>query len=70
MTVRKILGKVDHKQGNHAVAKLSNGQYAVGNIRFGRCAANSNLFDDFDQAFAYWVETLHQIPTHHFNIAR
>ncbi len=69
MTVRKILGKVDHKYGNHAVAKLECGRYAVGNIRVGRHAKNADVFNDFDQAFDHWVKVLRKIPADELHIA-
>lgn len=58
MTVRKILGNINLPQGNHAVAKLDNGRYAVGNLSYGKTIPVDSQFPDLDSAFAYWSKEL------------
>lgn len=69
MTARKILGKIDRKRGNHAIAKLRNGQYAVGNLQVGRSAVGSDVFHDFNQAFEHWVKVMREIPVHDLQLS-
>ncbi len=58
MTVRKILGSINLPQGNHAVAKLDNGQYAVGDLCYGKTISMESQFPDLDSAFAHWSNEL------------
>lgn len=62
MTVRKILGSIVLPHGNHAVAKLSNGRYAVGNLKYGNVVAAPEQFPDLDAAFAHWRKTMESSP--------
>lgn len=49
--VRLILGCVESGQLRHAIAKLTNGLYAVGNLYVGQKIARSEQFDNIDLAF-------------------
>lgn len=64
MEVRKILGNIILHNGNHAIAKLANGHYAVGNLHKGNSVPVSEQFHDFDKAFKYWYETLYMLTLH------
>ena len=63
MTVRKILGSIRLPQGNHSLAKLENGSYAVGNISFGRQIPDIAQFPDLDTAFLHWRGALYSTST-------
>lgn len=62
MEVRKILGNIVLKNGNHAIAKLANGYYAVGNMFHGKRVSGLEQFHDFDKAFEHWYDSLQTIP--------
>lgn len=63
MTVRKILGSIKLPQGNHSVAKLDNGCYAVGNISYGRHIPDTAQYPDLDTAFTHWREALYNVSS-------
>lgn len=66
MTVRKILGSIHLKHGNHSIGKLSNGLYSVGNLYQGKCIPPEQHFESFNAAFDYWSQELAHIPNDAF----
>ncbi len=58
MDVKLILGCVEFAASKHAIAKLSNGRYAVGHLYLGKRIALNEQFDCLDSAFDHWYATL------------
>lgn len=58
--VRKVLGgHVCEAQGQrHCIAKLSNGEYAIGNLNRGDYVDSGDTIKNFDEAFAKWYDDL------------
>ena len=56
MQVRKILGGIALATGSHAIAKLTNGRYAVGDMSHGKTVPEHEQLEHFDAAFDLWLE--------------
>ncbi len=55
MHVRKILGSIVVAGHHHAIAKLTNGSYAVGNVSHGKKVPENEHIADFDTAVDLWL---------------
>ncbi len=58
MQVKIVLGAVVFSDRKHAIAKLSNGRYAVGQLSPGMRVAENEQFECLDSAFDHWYATL------------
>lgn len=57
-----MLGSVELQGRCHAIAKLTNGRYAVGHLYPGQKVAANEQFDCLDAAFDYWYMALQPQP--------
>lgn len=62
MEVKLMLGSVEFRDRQHAIAKLSNGRYAVGQLYPGKRIVANEQFDCLDSAFDHWYMTLQPQP--------
>ena len=64
MQVKVVLGSMELVDRKHAIAKLTNGRYALGQLSPGMRVAENEQFDCLDAAFDHWCETFPAVASH------